>query len=249
MNIFQVTAAPYVLTLLVSVLAWQLNAISNEITSANAASYGISVDAKSKTVSLNVQNLSRKHTLRDIKFSIVCRKEGACFGPADPALSGSDLAHIVAHAPVAPTETVFVRRAADEITVQSTLPAGSKVEIVSKFIAENPDFIFYYLPDSENKIELYVLRQSSIFGRFISNYLNIILISTAFIAFFILLWMVCSVAIWVFSLFRKSKKEGLHEAGIYRVVLTGDAVEFPGSSATGSNRVQNKDNGESGFQI
>lgn len=233
MNIFQMTATPYVLTLLVSVLGWQLNTISNEITSANAASYGISVDAESKTVSLNVKNLSRKHTLKDIKFSIVCRAEGACFGPADPTRSGSDLAHIVAHAPVAPTETVFVRRAVDEVSAKSTLPAGSKVEIVAKYISETPDFILYYLPDKENNIELYLLEQSSLFGWFVSNYIIIILISAVFVAFLIISWMVCSVLVWLASLLRNPKKEGIHEAGIYRVVLTGDAVQFPGSGAGG----------------
>ncbi len=241
MNFFQMTSAPYFLAILISVMGWQLNTIFNEVISANAAAYGVTTDASQKSVTLRLQNLSQKKSLKDLRFSLVCREEGPCFGPADEAQRGSDLAYVIAHSPVAPTETRFVSRSAEAVTFETTLPAGSMVEIVARSASADSNFIFYYLPDSDHIVEIYLLREDSVFGYFLTNYINIIIISLAVAASLLGAW----ILIGVYLYFRKGNMEEKDENRVYRVILAREPLGgAPGGPAAGPGQDDRKNDFE-----
>jgi len=231
MNIFQMTTGPYLLVLVVSILGWQVNAISTELTSANAASFHVKVYEPEKMVGVQLQNLSRKNAMRNVRFSLVCRSSvSPCFGATGSQQNLFDQTNIIAYSPVAPTATKIAVISADEVTIRTDLPSGAMVEVRAPYAAADPDFVFYYVADTpvaraeakepaDRQSEIFLVEANSLLGLLLANYVDILIFSLLAASAVVVIWIVLG----LFSLFfRKAKAEVDNEEKFYRIVLSRD---------------------------
>lgn len=178
MDIFKSEKAPYILGLLVTVISWHVSQLVNEITQTRAVSYSVSINPKTHDVVAKIRNVSRTKSLVNAQFQLACEEGSDCLVPIRTPEAGE----VPVYGEVRPIPPNFVRarpvgNAARGVSFVSTVAAGGGYDIAARLVGRNSRVQFYFLPDPENPLDIYIYNRNSMLGFLVQNYLLILVIS------------------------------------------------------------------------
>lgn len=178
MDLFKSDKAPYILGLLVTVISWHVSQFVNEITQTRAVSYSVSINPKTHDVVAEIRNVSRTKSLVNAQFQLACEDGRDCLAPIRTPGRGEVPVHGEVRS-IAPN-FVHARAVSDEargVTFVSTVAAGGGYDITARLVGPDYGVQFYFLPDPENPLDIYIYDRHSMLGFLVQNYLLILVIS------------------------------------------------------------------------
>lgn len=197
MNIFKSDKAPYAFGLLLTVLGWHVSQFVTEITRTQAVSYSVRIDPVTREVVAEIRNVSRTKSLRNAIFSISCRGGARCLVPIDPEPGTvADYGTIRTF----PPNAVRLDRVVNQphsVAFRSTVAAGGRYAIVARATSPNAPIDFYYLPDANGPLDIFIYRRNTVTGFLVENYLRVLVVSFALCLAALLLSIIFSIrAAW-----------------------------------------------------
>lgn len=178
LDVFKSDKAPYVLGLLVTVIGWHVSQFVSEIQRTQAVSYSLSIDPETREVVAEIRNVSRTKSLINATFSLACRGGAHCLAPLEPPEPGEtpDYGRIRSFPPnsVHPAPRYNEPSA---ITFTSTVAAGGRYAIIGRAARADAPIEFYYVPDSNRPLDIFIYRRNTVTGFLVENYLRMLVIS------------------------------------------------------------------------
>jgi hypothetical protein len=181
------TSAPYVITVLMSVITWVLSTYYEHISTTPYLRYETSEngrDASPPYVVYRFTNVSPKVRISDVTLGLDCPGDDECFGTP-----GSDIntyAQMLKVPPWAMTEGILPNSLS--IAQKIDLPAGTAFEIRAVLRSRDVEPVLYFQSKKEDqKIDLKLVRSWSLDTILANNFLGIVSA----------LWILCCVIIFI----------------------------------------------------
>lgn len=181
MKILTSDKAPFVLGLLVTIIGWHVSQFVAEITKTQAVSYNLQVDRETRDVVASIRNVSRTKSLVNATFSIACANGENCLVPLYPPEAEAEPVYggIRSFAPnsVHPEPR---RNSARSIAFRATIAAGGRFAIVGRLARPDARAEFFFIPDQQRPLDIYIYDRNTVMGFLVENYLLILLVSFLF---------------------------------------------------------------------
>ena len=180
MNIFKSDKAPYIFGLLLTVLGWHVSQFVTEITRTQAVSYSVRIDPGTREVVAEIRNVSRTKSLINATFSLSCRGGANCLVPIETPEPGSDPEYGTIR--TFPPNGVQPTPVTDEphgVAFRGTVAAGGRYAIVARAARTDAPINFYYVPDPDRPLDIFIYRRNTVTGFLVENYLRLLVVSFA----------------------------------------------------------------------
>jgi hypothetical protein len=197
MNIFTSDKAPYVVGLLATILGWHVSQLAEEVRSTRAVAYSVAFDTDDRTITATIENVSKTKSLVEAEFALACGSGKSCLllQPAPPQQKARRYGFVRVAPPNAPSATQFTVNDPREISIKTTLAAGGRLEFGGTLERDAPIPSFFFKPDAQKPLDIYLYEAGSPIGVVVRNYFTIILIS-----FIVLLAILMAIVIGRFPL-------------------------------------------------
>lgn len=185
MNILSSDKGPFLLTLLLAVLTWQVGEIVATLQAGQPLLYEIDID-RTGTIDepryvarLSIENASQSAAIKDFEFLMVCPDQSDCFVGQD--------AQIVA---IPPTFTRGITIQADNsfVGLKGLLAAGGRLIVEGELNRDVGDLRAIFVIDPDNPSDAFALRASTLRGFMVRNYFVILSISGLVVAVVLFFW-------------------------------------------------------------
>lgn len=175
MNIFKSDKAPYIFGLLLTILGWHVSQFVREITGTQAVSYSVTIDPQTHEVVAEIRNVSRTKSLTNATFSLTCRRAAHCLVPIETPEPGipPEYGAIRTYPPNAVQPTTVTNQP-HGVSFRSTIAAGGVYAIVARAATADAPIDFYYLPDADRPLDIFIYRRSTVTGFLVENYLRVL---------------------------------------------------------------------------
>ena len=181
MNIFTSDKVPFVLGLLVTVIGWHVSQFVAEITKTQAVSYNLSTDRKTGDIVASIRNVSRTKSLVNATFSIACVNGKNCLVPLYPPEPGAEPEYgDIRSFPPNSVHPDPVSNTARSISFRATVAAGGRYAIVGRLAQPAAEAEFFFIPDQDRPLDIFIYDRNSAMGFLVENYLLILLFSFLF---------------------------------------------------------------------
>lgn len=174
MNPLRDDKAPYILGLLATLLGWQVNRVAEDVRATLSVAYWLEeTDGANRT--LVVENVSRQKSVTGMTFALVCQQPH-CIVRDSSRLEGSPPTWTQGDMPEELPEIQPDEQSTDvsQVKVTTTIAAGGKVLLIYRAVKGQSDPTFYFIPDKNKALDIYVLKGDNLKGWAIRNYFNIV---------------------------------------------------------------------------
>lgn len=181
MNIFTSDKAPYVLGLLVTIIGWHVSRFVDEVTKTQAVSYNLEVNWDTREVVALIRNVSRTKSLVNATFSIACINGEDCLDPLYPPAAGEE--PVYGDIRSFPPNSVHPEpraNSARSIAFRATVAAGGQYAIAGRLARRDSAVEFYFIPDQERPLDIFIYNRRTVMGLLVENYLLIMISSFLF---------------------------------------------------------------------
>lgn len=157
---------PYAIGFLITLLGWHVTQLADEIRNTRSVGYRIEEQAGSVLV-VSIHNVSKSKSVADATFALACPKAAAC-------MAGGTVEIVVTPPTAGPAQPT---RSDEFVAITTTLAADGRVGFRVARKPGQPSPSFFYVPNSEKPIDIFVFNARSLRGFVIEHYLQLVLAS------------------------------------------------------------------------